>query len=260
MYLSQLVLNPRDRNVRRDLTDCHDLHRTLLRVFPQTESATPRDEFGLLYRVETNARSGTIAVIVQSQVLPDWARLPDKYLLEAENNPACKPIGALHGALSAGRQLVFRLRANPTRKVGTRRKGAEGGKSNGQRVEIRGEEEQIAWLERKAAAAGFRLLRIRVGADQMLAAMRLCGVTPNSPSHDVSVDLPNLRARPADKVFGWRADKNSGRGVKRLTFGAVQFEGLLEITDVEKFKHTLADGIGSGKAYGFGLLSIAPAR
>jgi len=44
-----------------------------------------------------------------------------------------------------------------------------------------------------------------------------------------------------------------------MTFGSVLFEGRLTIDDVEKFRETLAIGIGSGKAYGFGLLSIAPA-
>jgi hypothetical protein len=32
------------------------------------------------------------------------------------------------------------------------------------------------------------------------------------------------------------------------------------VTDVEQFRATLAGGIGSGKAYGFGLLTIAPPR
>jgi CRISPR system Cascade subunit CasE len=43
-----------------------------------------------------------------------------------------------------------------------------------------------------------------------------------------------------------------------MTFGSVLFEGRLAITDTEQFRATLAAGIGSGKAYGFGLLSVAP--
>ena len=42
-----------------------------------------------------------------------------------------------------------------------------------------------------------------------------------------------------------------------LRFGAVLFNGRLEVTDAERFQQTLATGIGSGKAFGFGLLSIA---
>ncbi|MCW5968617.1 MAG: type I-E CRISPR-associated protein Cas6/Cse3/CasE [Blastocatellales bacterium] len=255
MFLSRLILNPRNRAVRRDLADCHNLHRTLLSAFPNSESTAPRNEFGLLYRIETNTRSGRISAIVQSKLEPDWSGL-NGYLLDVENNPACKSVGAYYDALHSGQRLVFRLRANPTRKVDTKTR-PDGAKSNGKRVDIRGEGNQIAWLERKAEASGFRLLRIRIDADQAAAARQMCDVVPlpDSPPRT----FPNLRTRSDDRLFGLRADKNRQGEIKRLTFGTVQFEGVLEVTDAEKFKQTLASGIGSGKAYGFGLLSIAPA-
>jgi CRISPR system Cascade subunit CasE len=37
----------------------------------------------------------------------------------------------------------------------------------------------------------------------------------------------------------------------------VLFNGTLAVTDPERFRAALATGIGSGKAYGFGLLSVA---
>jgi CRISPR system Cascade subunit CasE len=40
-------------------------------------------------------------------------------------------------------------------------------------------------------------------------------------------------------------------------FLAIWFEGLLEVTDPQRFAATLACGVGSGKAFGFGLLSVA---
>ena len=39
---------------------------------------------------------------------------------------------------------------------------------------------------------------------------------------------------------------------------AVEFEGVLSVTDPAKFHETFARGIGSAKAFGFGLLVIAP--
>jgi CRISPR system Cascade subunit CasE len=39
----------------------------------------------------------------------------------------------------------------------------------------------------------------------------------------------------------------------------VLYEGELEVTDTAAFRQALEKGIGSGKAYGFGLLSVAPA-
>ena len=45
-----------------------------------------------------------------------------------------------------------------------------------------------------------------------------------------------------------------------LKFLSVQFDGILQVIEPKRFRKTLVEGIGSGKAYGFGLLSIAPAR
>lgn len=43
---------------------------------------------------------------------------------------------------------------------------------------------------------------------------------------------------------------------KPVTLGIATFEGILEVTDVAMFLHTLACGLGRAKAYGCGLLTI----
>lgn len=43
---------------------------------------------------------------------------------------------------------------------------------------------------------------------------------------------------------------------RRQTWHAVQFDGALRVTQVEAFEAALINGIGSAKAFGFGLLSI----
>ncbi|MGH9839497.1 MAG: type I-E CRISPR-associated protein Cas6/Cse3/CasE [Blastocatellia bacterium] len=225
LFLSRLKLNPRDRHVRRDLADCHDLHRTLLTAFPQAEGETARAQFGVLFRLDAG-RDGSAVLLVQSKLEPDWARLPEGYLLE---RAACKTVADLYDGLQTGQRLIFRLRANPTKRLPLL-KESRVGKERGKRVELQREEDQLAWLRRKSTEHGFRLL-----------------------SAHVNPDIANLRASPEQKTFGRRAGE-------RLTFGAVLFEGELEITDATRFRQTLADGIGAGKAYGFGLLSIALVR
>jgi CRISPR system Cascade subunit CasE len=42
--------------------------------------------------------------------------------------------------------------------------------------------------------------------------------------------------------------------------GAVRFDGVLQITHVDQFRSAVLNGIGPAKAFGFGLLSIAPAN
>lgn len=236
MFLSKLILNPSSRDVRRDLGDCHNLHRTLLAAFPQADSDAARGEFGILFRLETSARTGMAMVLIQSRIQPEWGRLPADYRLDIADNPACKPIDVLYESLSIGTQLTFRLGANPTRKIESKSL-PDGTKRNGRRVELYRKEDQIAWLQRKAVTAGFRLLNLRLNAD-----------------------MPNIRANPENKISGWRGQDTESRKKRRLTFGSVLFEGKLAITNADNFRKALTHGIGSGKAYGFGLLSIAPVR
>lgn len=47
--------------------------------------------------------------------------------------------------------------------------------------------------------------------------------------------------------------------VKRITLFTVQFDGILQVTDTDKFNTAWRKGIGSAKAFGCGLLSLARA-
>jgi len=229
MHLSRLVLDPRSYLVRRDLANCQAMHRTLLAVF-----GCARSEAGLLYRIE-DAVSGAIVVYVQSREPPNWNQLPTGYLarpdpfdLSPRQNPEAKDVTRQYSDLPAGLRLAFRLRANPTRKIQTR---SSEGRRNGSRVELHREEDQRAWLQRKATQHGFEILE--------------------------SGGAPEVRVVRGDKIGGHRV---RGEREEKLTFGSVLFEGALRITDPARFRAALEGGIGSGKAYGFGLLSIAPLR
>ncbi|MCW3094556.1 MAG: CRISPR-associated protein Cse3 family [Chthonomonadaceae bacterium] len=46
---------------------------------------------------------------------------------------------------------------------------------------------------------------------------------------------------------------------RAVTMQAVQYDGVLTVTDAQEFMAALEGGIGSGKGFGFGLLSIARA-
>ena len=49
--------------------------------------------------------------------------------------------------------------------------------------------------------------------------------------------------------------KQEGRD-KPVSLREVSYEGVLTVTDVEKFKELLCRGMGRGRAYGMGLLTI----
>jgi CRISPR system Cascade subunit CasE len=234
-YLSRLILDPRSRGVRRDLADCQNLHRTVLSAYPQVEGDA-RERFGVLYRLEPPARdTGRVVLLVQSHESPDWTKLPSSYLVdmgEDTSNPATKSLDAAYGALEPGMALRFRLRANPTKKIDTK-SGPGGERRNGRRVALRGDEARLAWLARKAANHGFRVVSVR-----------------GRP------DVPAAIAGADQREIGWQRGQDGK--VARLTFDAVVFDGSLVVTDAERFRSALEEGIGPAKAYGFGLLSIGP--
>jgi CRISPR system Cascade subunit CasE len=101
----------------------------------------------------------------------------------------------------------------------TMRRSAGVGKQ-GTRVGVYGEEEQRAWLARKGERNGFAVHECRVVDGGIQLCRRAAGIPP-------------LRHLSAD------------------------FDGLLEVTDPEQMVNAVASGIGSGKAFGFGLLSLA---
>ncbi len=228
MFLSKLVLNLRNSKARRDLGCPYDLHRTLMNGYPY-----PRDQqrCDLLFRVEST-RMGPPVVLVQTQAEPDWSRLPSGYLLQRAD---FKPLDL---ALRAGQRLRFRLRANPTKRVAAKNERL-GGVMLGKRVGLTAEAEQVRWLLRRADAGGFHIPGAWVDAKH--------------PDTGEPMQLPNFRV---DVVPEGR--DHNGKPGHAGVFLAVRFEGVLVVNDPETFRATVAAGIGSGKAFGFGLLSLAP--
>lgn len=48
------------------------------------------------------------------------------------------------------------------------------------------------------------------------------------------------------------------KGQREMDLIQVAYEGRLVISDLEKFKHTLTEGMGRKRAYGFGLMTVIP--
>jgi CRISPR system Cascade subunit CasE len=263
LYLSRLLLNPRSRQVWSELAQPYEMHRTLMRAFPPATKAaegTAREEFAVLFRAEFDDSGGVAKVYVQSVKEPDWSflqGLPD-YLCRNGETPSisCKDVMPSYANLRAGQTLRFRLRANPSKKAkrndegvdltkprpGTDRLGRP--KAQSKRVELTRESEQIDWLIRKGkerekgVPGGFELL-FKEARDRSGQARQ----------------IPRVTVCPEGKEKGRKREGAGGHVTIHL---AVLFDGLLRVTDAEQFRKTLTRGIGSGKAFGFGLLSVAP--
>lgn len=222
MYLSRLILNPRSKRVRSELARPYEMHRTLLSAFSQGKvdvDRTAEDAIGLLYRIDEDARTGALHLLVQSQQPPTWTLLADRdYLLPVADNPATREVNL---QLQIGQTLAFRLRANPTRRL------SAGKGNNGKRIGIYKQQDQEAWLTRKGDQHGFRVLRVQLSRSDML--------------------------RQADVI------RDNQGNVHDLKLFSVQFDGILQVVDPERLVQSIGAGIGSGKAFGFGLLSVARA-
>ncbi|WP_299536815.1 type I-E CRISPR-associated protein Cas6/Cse3/CasE [uncultured Streptomyces sp.] len=70
--------------------------------------------------------------------------------------------------------------------------------------------------------------------------------------------LTHRPAQPLDAAGGERRPR--GSAPQRVRHARTQFDGTAAIIDTDQLKTALLNGIGRGKAYGCGLLSIAPAR
>jgi len=118
------------------------------------------------------------------------------------------------------RRYAFQLLANPTKKV--TKLGPDGKPTkNGKRVPLRTREEYVAWMQRKAEQGGF------------------------------VVDAETLRTIQQGR-------ENFQKKGTDGTHTAVELQGVLTVNDPAKFHETFTRGIGSAKAFGFGLLVIAP--
>lgn len=116
----------------------------------------------------------------------------------------------------------FGLRANPTKKFNP--KGPDGlRRGQGKRVPLRDIKDLQGWIAGKAATSGFEV---------EFGTLR---ITPRGLRHF---------AKEKERALG--------------TVAAVDFDGRLRVLDHNAFRKAFANGIGSAKAFGFGLLLLEP--
>lgn len=182
----------------------------------------PRAASSVLHRLDIHSRTGQITLLVQSGAPPDWVALASTdYLLPDDplSDLVNPAVKSIDLSFTPGQRLRFRLCANPTVKLV--RHDETGARRNSNRVPLVHEDRQLAWLTGKAAQSGFHVLEATITGQ--------------------------------NRQKGWK------RGASPLTLLTVQFDGHLQITDADAFQQALAHGIGPARAFGCGLLSLAPA-
>ena len=222
MFLHRIHLDPRCREARRDLADPYQLHSTLCRAFSAPDKKCPEGEF--LWRLEPETDpNGCPRILVQSRSLPHWSRIGMQgWLAQADPTIDLKDRLKLD-SLKTGQRFRFRLRANPCVK------------RDGKRLGLLKLEEQEKWVTRKGEQHGFSL--------PQLAAFDLS----ESPQERIDV-----RVSQEQMLQG---NQHTGNAVRIYS---VLYDGILAVTEPDKFRNALQTGIGHGKVMGLGLLSVVP--
>lgn len=269
MYLSCLLIDvgedpDRPRPGRLWLRNLYRVHQRLCMAFPSATRKSEDSDFlqpfkpedfaakqvhvergtdaGFLFRIDPQLHS-RVMVLVQSAIEPDWDYAFHNARHFLAGPPQTKPFNP---EFRQGMRLRFRLLANPVRKVSARSVGDDGEPVDKKWI---GKEVPVPtgglarWLERRAEPAwsaprnskqpppGFGLFDIEGQIDKRNKLQIVAGYVYINHGH---------------------GNTNTGRRLR-----SARYEGALEVTDPARFRETVLTGIGHGKAFGFGLLSLA---
>lgn len=261
MYLSSLLIdmgdNPdRPRPGRLWLRNLYHVHQRLCMAFPSASRksddadflksfkpeefgnnqvhVTREEDSGFLFRIDPKP-GGRAVILVQSALRPDW----DYAFHNAGHLLAATPeVKSFNLCFTRGQSLRFRLVANPTRRLSKHSLEADGQpikeKWIGKRVPVR-DDQLFDWLARRAEAAGFFVKKDSTNVQPGYIYLK---------KHYKWGDMPEDGQKKEQKE-------------EQSRLRSVRYDGILKVTDPARIQEAIIHGIGSGKAFGYGLLSVA---
>lgn len=163
-------------------------------------------------------------LLVLSEEKADYSHIVNQFgYLDSEWQWETKSYNPLLSRLKQGQVWQFRLCANPVRSS-FKEKNQKSGR--GKVFAHVTHDQQRQWLIKKSELCGFML-------------------------EEDAFDVVETKWLQFSKGYKRRA---------KVSLHIVTFEGVLTVTNVERFKQTLVYGIGRAKAYGCGMLTIAQVR
>jgi CRISPR system Cascade subunit CasE len=220
MYLTHMPLNPQRRSTRDLVSSAQRMHAAVLSCFVPGSSAPDR----VLWRLD-RPEPHRLDLYVVSPGAPSMEALVDQAGWPAQPVWRTADYEGFLARLESDQQWVFRLRANPTRST----RVTQG--KRGKRVPLVRTEDQAAWLTSRGERLGFRVADGEHGA--------------------------NLRVTEQTTMrFGRHSDGHQ----RTVTMATASFEGVLQVTDPTLLRSALTLGVGAGKGYGCGLMTLAPVR
>ncbi len=252
MFLTRFRVNVARPGGRRLISSPQVTHAAVMSAFPHL---LPGDGPGrpggprVLWRLDANSRAEVLLYVV-SPDRPDLTHLVEQagwphVATKEEPGWLTRPYGPFLERLASGSEWDFRLTANPVHYA--RRKDGEPTKRTAHRTP----HHQMDWLlKRCQEETGFRVTQKPDHARLLPDGTTHQGRPHHGDRYHLTVrDVRPLKfLKPAEGT----AAKN------RVTVLTATFDGRLEVTDPDALRRTLTQGLGKAKAYGCGLMTLAP--
>lgn len=211
MYLTKFNIEINDTRAIKILTNVNEMHKLVMKGFPNVESADARKSLHVLY--EVNMTKKNVSIIVQSDMLPDYTFDGAENLIK---NVEQKDLSPVLNKIENEKVLRLEVISEPYKKVKNLNS------KNSRRHVLTNFYEKMEWFKRKLEDKGCRIIKADVKDDQLL-------VSGNKNGHKIS-------------------------------YHPSKYTCLVKVTDEDAFKEMLQNGIGSGKAYGMGMVKVIGIR
>ncbi|MEV0633805.1 type I-E CRISPR-associated protein Cas6/Cse3/CasE [Streptomyces sp. NPDC050619] len=254
MHLTRFRVNTARPGARRLLSSPQALHAAVMSSFPdllptaQGDTDAPR----VLWRLDHNARAEVFLYVV-SPSQPDLTHLVEQAgWPAAATNPQTpgwqtRPYTQFLDRLAEGDTWAFRLTANPVHQI--RRKDGEPTKRTAHITPVH----QKNWLIERQERAGFCIIEKPHDKRLLPSGTTLKGHEHHGDRHELTV----RDQRPL--TFAKSGGPSSQAQRHSVSLVTVTYDGRLQVTDPEALRRTLTQGLGKAKAYGCGLMTLAPA-
>ncbi|MFE2847421.1 type I-E CRISPR-associated protein Cas6/Cse3/CasE [Streptomyces scopuliridis] len=267
-YLSCIRINPLRAQSRLLLANPGAMHGAVVGGIPGAAGSER-----VLWRLDAdNPHRPRLFVLTSSK--PDWTHVIEQAgWPDADGeHAAVRDYAPLLRQIAAGREFAFRLTASPVQntqvpQTPTPAQAArlaartDSKRERGFRLGHRTVAAQLGWFLDRTERWGFDIPASRT--DPPAPGLDSPAPGRNQPNPETTPDEQAApgHTNPLHEVHITDRQRHSftksGKG-PRVTFHSATFEGRLRITDPTAFTTRLLEGIGPSKAYGCGLLTLAP--
>ena len=229
MYFSRIQLNPQRRESRKLLANPRAMHGAVEACFPPARNA----QVGARNLWRVDADGADVRLYMVSPDIPDMQHLVENAGWESSPAETTDYDRFLDG-LRTGQEYSFRVTVNPVK-----RQFVQG--QRGKLMPHLTEEQQLAWFHERSSSWGFETLDFPQQREM--------------PNEEITIKSVRVVKRH-DRVFG----KQDGDGRRTVTQRQVTIAGQLRVTSAGLLRSHLTGGMGRGKAYGCGLMTLARVR